>query len=100
MRKLLAPRLIAKLSGPARLLATMRKDRGFGHAAPAKDGKGQGCFMCGNPGHMARDCPDRFGPRGKGKGKGKLHALEMFAFQGGKKGAKGKPPSNHMLEEL
>ena len=56
----------------------VKKDRGFGKAV-GKSGKASsasdGCHICGHPGHYARDCPDKFAPKGKGdaftKGKGK-----------------------------
>eukprot|EP00438_Fugacium_kawagutii_P003967 Skav207534 [mRNA] locus=scaffold756:114473:122071:+ [translate_table: standard] len=41
-----------------------RKDRGFGKGSQAK---GSECHICGHPGHFARNCPDRFAPKGKGK---------------------------------
>ena len=47
----------------------VKKDRGFGKAV-GKSGKASsasdGCHICGHPGHYARDCPDKFAPKGKG----------------------------------
>eukprot|EP00435_Cladocopium_sp_Y103_P045951 s2000_g13.t1 len=68
----------------------VKKDRGFGKAV-GKSGKpsptSDGCHICGHPGHFARECPDRFAPRGKG---GRLHYMgsyedeNLYAFQKGK----------------
>ena len=41
-----------------------RKDRGFGKVGSKGS---EGCHICGHPSHYARDCPDRNGPKGKGK---------------------------------
>ena len=53
-----------------------RKDRGFGAVMSGGKGKSSnsstGCFICGDPGHMARECPDRMSPKGKGKSKSKF----------------------------
>ena len=35
-------------------------------------GKGKGCFVCGRPGHAAKDC--KFKPRARGQSKGKQRA--------------------------
>ena len=90
-----------------RATQVMRKDRGFGGAM----GQGRpvsGCFICGNPGHLARDCPDRLAPGNKGKsfGKGKsLHYVDGYddyqiygmGMKGKSKGkAKGKSSLNWM----
>ena len=48
-----------------------RRDRSFGKGSPGKSA--DGCFICGHPGHHARQCPDRYGP-GKGKGKSMNYA--------------------------
>lgn len=49
------------------------KDRGFGAVMSGGKGKSSnsstGCFICRHPGHMARECPDRMSPKGKGKSK-------------------------------
>ena len=55
--------------------AALRKDRGFGAVTGGKsNGKTStsGCFICGHPSHLARDCPDKWAPRGKGKSKSKF----------------------------
>ena len=49
-----------------------RKDRGFGKGSSSA--KGEGCFICGNPNHYSRQCPDRFAPNSKGKGKSMNYA--------------------------
>ena len=69
----------------------LRKDRGFGAASAKTDG----CFICGNKGHMARECPDRNAKGGKGKGKGRqvyfsdeiyMHGLHVQQGQRRQKG--------------
>ena len=59
--------------------AALRRDHGFGHAAPTS-GKGRGpcfiCFICNGP-HLSRECPDRRHP-GPYKGKGKFKRLGIY----------------------
>ena len=81
-----------------RATQAMKKDRGFG--ATTSKGSSEGCFICGNHGHLWKDCPDRYAPharKGKGgfPGKGKqayyMDHYEAYAMPfKGKKG-KGKP---------
>ena len=86
----------------------MKKDRGFGAASSSAS---TGCFVCGSHQHMAKDCPDRNSPKGKGKpkgfggGKGRwLHYMEddwgyTYAMpMKGKKG-KGKGKQAYMVED-
>ena len=86
----------------------MKKDRGFGAASSSAS---TGCFVCGSHQHMAKDCPDRNSPKGKGKpkgfggGKGRwLHYMEddwgyTYAMpMKGRKG-KGKGKQAYMVED-
>lgn len=72
--------------------AAMKKDRGFGKT---------GCYLRGSPGHFAKDCPDRFAPRGKGR-KG-MHFFEeedwAFAMTKGKGKSKGKSKDVHFANK-
>lgn len=82
--------------------AALRKDCGF--AAITSGGKGSGksstgCYICGHQGHMARECPDRWAPKGKSKGKGKFgDMIDPYEYQFTSKG-KGKKGKNvHFTE--
>ena len=87
--------------------AALRKDRGFG-AVMSGNGSGKGssssgCHICHHPGHFARDCPDRFAPKGKGKPRFRQNYMvqedpyydNYYTFKG-----KGKPRSryNNLME--
>ena len=80
----------------------MKKDRGFG-AASAASRKGEGCWICHGP-HLARDCPDRLAP--KGKGHRNVHFMDesydQFAYMKGKGKRKGHdgPRMAYMMDEL
>ena len=81
----------------------VKKDRGFGKAV-GKSGKASsasdGCHICGHPGHYARDCPDKFAPKGKG---GRLHYVgaydeeNLYAFTKGKGKNYGKGGKKRLL---
>eukprot|EP00435_Cladocopium_sp_Y103_P041696 s416_g11.t1 len=75
---------------------------GFGKAS-GKGSFGDGCHICGHPGHYARDCPDRHAPKGKGRmyHMGCYEDDMLYAFQKGKGKTKGKSGKNmHLMDEL
>ena len=87
-----------------RATQALKKDRGFGQHRP----QGSGCFICGNPGHGYRKCPDRTHPyymKGKGKGKGKSLGSYMteydpyttYLMNKGKGKSKGKSSGKHAM---
>ena len=91
-----------------RATQVMKKDRGFGAAASSKP---EGCFACGSPHHLVRDCPDRHAPM-KGGGKWKAvhwaeadeewddgsYAMAALPFKGRK--GKGKGKNFHVVDEV
>ena len=88
--------------------AALRRDRGFGAVKGKSSTSSTGCFNCGSPLHLARDCPDRGAPKGKSKGfnKGKMGMavygdpyMEQFPMVKGKGKGKAKY-SNYMDHEM
>ena len=77
-----------------------RKDRGFGKGVSKSDG----CFICGHPGHMARECPDRLAPKGKGRLNHLGYYDEEYLYAPGKGKGKFKSKksgkSAHYMEDL